>query len=134
MYLVGRRLFGPWPGFWAAVLLNLAPVFALSTGIFFQPEGPLMFFWLATLYCLAPLLIVPEPEPHRTRAWVVVGVMLGLAMLSKYSALFLVVGTGLYVLGRRDRIRWITQPGPYLAGGAALLVFTPVLIWNANHA
>ena len=25
-FLVGRRLFGPWQGFWAAVLFNLAPV------------------------------------------------------------------------------------------------------------
>ena len=133
MFLVGRRLFGPWAGFCGAVLLNLAPVFALSTGIFLQPEGPLMFFWLATLYFLAPLLVGTETVPQPQRQWIAVGAMLGLALLSKYSALFLAGGAGLYLLGQPDRRRWLVQPGPYLAAGAALLCFTPVLVWNANH-
>ncbi|MGH7592722.1 MAG: glycosyltransferase family 39 protein, partial [Gemmatimonadales bacterium] len=134
MFLVGRRLFGPWQGFWGAVLLNLAPVFALSTGVFLQPEGPLMFFWLATIYCMAPLLIATGRVQHQRRQWIVTGAMLGFAMLSKYSALFLPLGATLYLLGRNDRRRWILQPGPYLAAGAALLCFAPVLIWNAGHA
>lgn len=134
MFLVGRRLFGPWQGFWGAVLLNLAPVFALSTGIFLQPEGPLMLFWLATLYCLAPLLVGTTVVRHPHRQWIAAGAMLGFALLSKYSALFLALGAGLYLMGQRDRRHWLLQPGPYLAVGAALLCFTPVLLWNANHA
>ena len=132
MFLVGRRLFGPWQGFWAAVLLNLAPVFALSTGIFLQPEGPLMFFWLATLYCVAPLLLGPVRRDVNRR-WIAAGAMLGLALLSKYSALFVALGAGLYLLADRDRRRWLMQPGPWLAVGAALICVIPILIWNANH-
>jgi 4-amino-4-deoxy-L-arabinose transferase-like glycosyltransferase len=133
MYLTGRRLFGPWQGFWAALFLNLAPVFALSTGVFFQPEAPLMFFWLACLACLVPLLVHPTPEPQPWRGWAVAGLMLGLAMLSKYSASFLVMGAGLYVITGRDRWRPFTRPGPYLALAIAALCFLPVLIWNAQH-
>jgi len=131
-FLVGRRLFGPWQGFWAAALFNLAPVFALSTGIFLQPEGPLMFFWLATIYCLAPLLLDPV-RPDANRQWIAAGAMLGLAMLSKYSALFIALGAGLYLMADRDRRRRLTQPGPWLAVAVALICFTPVLAWNANH-
>jgi hypothetical protein len=131
-FLVGRRLFGPWQGFWAAVLLNLAPVFALSTGIFLQPEGPLMFFWLATLYCLSPLLVGPVPR-DANRQWIASGAALGLALLSKYSALFLALGAGLYLLTNRDRRRWLEQPGVYLALGVTLICFAPVLVWNASH-
>ena len=131
-FMVGRRLFGPWQGFWAAVLFNLAPVFALSTGIFLQPEGPLMFFWLATIYCLAPLLLGPVRR-DANRQWIAAGAMLGLAMLSKYSALFIALGAGLFLLSDRDRRRWLMQPGPWLAIAAALICFIPVLAWNANH-
>lgn len=132
IFLVGRRLFGPWPGFWAAVLLNLTPVFALSTGIFVQPEGPLMFFWLAALYLLAPLLL-DQPVKDANRQWLLGGAALGFAMLSKYSALFLGAGAVVYLLGTSAGRNWLRRPGPYLAASAALICFTPVLVWNAEH-
>lgn len=132
LFLLGRRLFGGWPGFYAALLLNLAPVFSLSVGIFLQPDGPLMFFWLATVFCLIHLLL--EPAPRRPLLWwAAAGATLGLGMLSKYTAVLLVAGAGLYVLGRREQRRWLRHPGPYLALAIAALVFSPVLLWNARH-
>ena len=59
--------------------------------------------------------------------------MLGLGLLSKYTAVLLVAGAGLYVLTRRDQWRWLATPGPYVALGIAALLFTPVLLWNARH-
>ncbi len=132
LFLLGRRLFGAWPGFYAALLMNLAPVFSLSVGIFLQPDGPLMFFWLACIWCLAHLLL--EPKAGQPMAWwAAAGAMLGLAMLSKYTAVLLVAGAGLYVLGRSDTRRWLAHPGPYLALAVAALAFSPVLVWNARH-
>jgi len=61
------------------------------------------------------------------------GVMFGFALLSKYTAVLLVVGAGLYVLIHRDQRRWLAHPGPYLALGVAALLFSPVLLWNARH-
>ena len=133
MFLIGRKLFGAWAGFWAALLLNLAPVFSVSVGIFFQPEGPLMFFWLASLWCLVRLLVVEPPVAHPLRWWSAAGVLLGLAMLSKYSAVFLALGTLLFLLLHPARRRWLAHPGPYLAVAIALAVFSPVLVWNARH-
>jgi len=132
MFVLGRRLFGPWPGAYAALLLNLSPILSLSVGVYFQPEGPLMFFSLACVWCLAHLLV--GPPPRRPLAWwAATGVMLGLAMLSKYAAVLLVIGAGLHVLTRRDQRHWLARPGPYLALGIALLLFSPVLVWNARH-
>ena len=62
LFLLGRRLFGAWTGFWAALLLNLSPIFTLSVGLFFSPEGALMFFWVACAWCLAHLLVGPPPR------------------------------------------------------------------------
>src|ERR1044071_1923316 len=132
MFVLGRRLYGAWAGFWAALLLNLAPVFSVSVGIFFQPDGPLMFFWLASVWCLIHVLL-DEPVHHALGWWSAAGVMLGLAMLSKYSALFLVAGAGLFILARKDQRRWLTHPGPWIALGIAALLFVPVLVWNAHH-
>lgn len=132
MFVLGRRLFGAWAGFYAALLLNLAPVFSLSVGIFLQPEGPLMFFSLACVWCLTHLLL--GPPPRRPLAWwTAAGAMLGFAMLSKYAGALLVAGAGLYVLTDRDQRRWLAHPGPYLSLGVAFVMFSPVLVWNAQH-
>jgi len=132
LFTIGRRLFGPWPGFYAALLLNLAPVFSLSVGIFLQPDGPLMFFWLACVWCLLHVLV--DPVVRRPYLWWCgVGVTLGLAMLSKYSAILLAVGAALYILSHREQWRWITHPAPYVSLAVAALVFSPTLVWNARH-
>ncbi len=133
LFLIGRRLFGAWPGFYAALLLNLAPVFFLSVGIFLQPEGPLMFFWLAGVFCLTHVLVGEQPTARPLLWWSLTGVALGGAMLSKYSAVLLVAGAGLYLLLRRDQRHWLKHPGPYLALAIAAMCFIPVLIWNAQH-
>ena len=46
--------------------------------------------------------------------------MLGLGMLSKYAAVLLIAGAGLYVLTRREQRHWLAHPGPYLALAIAL--------------
>ena len=55
-------------------------------------------------------------------------------MLSKYHAIFLPAGVVIYLLlDARRRRRRLLEPGPYIAVAAGLLVFSPVLIWNARH-
>ncbi|HYB43517.1 MAG TPA: glycosyltransferase family 39 protein [Candidatus Methylomirabilis sp.] len=132
LFALGRRLFGPWPGFYAALLMNLAPIFSLSVAIFLQPDGPLMFFWLACVSCLVRVLLDPAPR-HALGWWAAAGALLGLGLLSKYQAVFLVPGVALYLLRRPDQRRWLAHPGPYLALGIAALLFLPVLVWNAQH-
>ena len=74
------------------------------------------------------------PPARRPLAWwAAAGVMLGLGMLSKYTAVLLVAGAGLWVLVQRDQRRWLAHPGPYLALTIATMVFSPVLVWNAQH-
>jgi len=132
VFVLGRRLFGAWAAACAALLLNLVPIFSLSVAVYFQPEGPLMFFSLACVWCLAHLLL--GPPPRRALAWwTAAGALLGLAMLSKYAAVLLVLGAGLHVLTRRDQRHWLAEPGPYLALALAGLLFSPVLVWNARH-
>jgi dolichyl-phosphate-mannose-protein mannosyltransferase len=132
LFIIGRKLFGGWPGFYAALLMNLAPVFQLSVGIFLQPDGPLMFFWLACVWCLAHIFL--DPPPSRPLAWwAAAGATLGLGLLSKYTAALLVAGAGLHVVASRDRWRWLARPGPYLALLIAILLFSPVLLWNARR-
>ncbi|MGE3342329.1 MAG: glycosyltransferase family 39 protein [Vicinamibacterales bacterium] len=133
MFTTARMLFGPWAGFLSALMLNLTPVFALSAGLFFQPDGPLMCFWLAVVHLLARVMLREPAHEATRRYWMLAGVSLGLALLSKYSAIFLLGGTAMWMSVRRDARAWLRRPDPYLALVAAAAVFAPVLWWNAQH-
>ncbi len=143
MYTLGKRLFGDWQGFWAAVILNLSAVFTYSVGIWIQPDAPLMFFWLASAICFYDIFSInfnSIEERNKFRSswdcylrWIVIGVMIGLTTLSKYHAAFLFAGAGLFALTRKEERHWVFHPGPYLALAINFIIAAPVFIWNYNH-
>jgi hypothetical protein len=136
LFVLTRRLISPWAGFYAALFLNVSAVFTISVGGWFQPDGPLMLFWLLTAWALARVMLAEDRQPSGAAAWgwwLLIGLLLGLTLLSKYHAVFLVAGAGLFALTRRDQWHWIIHPAPYVAMVLALIVALPVLIWNAQN-
>src|SRR5437870_1930846 len=43
------------------------------------------------------------------------------------------VSLALFLLSSRAHRQWLCRPGPWLALLVALLVFSPVIVWNAQH-
>jgi 4-amino-4-deoxy-L-arabinose transferase-like glycosyltransferase len=118
----GRRA-----GLIAATLLNATLLFGVGA-VTMTPDTPLLFFWTATLWAMARLI-----RTGNAVWWLVAGLAAGAALDSKYTAFLLVAGLGLWaVLTPRGR-RWLHQAEPWFGGALAVLVFTPVLAWNAGH-
>jgi 4-amino-4-deoxy-L-arabinose transferase-like glycosyltransferase len=133
MYRLTARLFGARAGLWAATALNIAPVFTLAHASWVLPDGPLMFFMLATANVVAAIVFA-EPQVRRPLLWwLAAGILGGLAMLSKYTGVFVFVGVLAYVLTVPQARRHLLSPGPWLAVVVALVIFSPVLVWNAQH-
>jgi 4-amino-4-deoxy-L-arabinose transferase-like glycosyltransferase len=137
MYRLTARLFGNRAGAIAALVLNITPVLSVSTGGWVLPDGPLMFWMLASALCLERVLL-PRSSGQRAKGaptlwWMAGGACAGLAMLSKYHGIFLLAGTGLFLLTNRRARRWLRRPGPYLGALVSALVISPVLLWNARH-
>ncbi|MFD0748846.1 ArnT family glycosyltransferase [Mucilaginibacter calamicampi] len=141
LYLITQKIFNAKAGFWAAVVMNLSAVFTVATAVWFQPDGPLMFFWLAATWYLVKLMGIGEERPLDVktdknkiyRLWLLTGICLGLATLSKYHVLFMFAGVFLFVCTRKDRRHWLTHPGPYLAVLITILMAAPVIWWNYNN-
>ena len=131
MYRLTAVLFDEEAGLWAAVTLNLAPVFAVTTGSWVLPDGPLATAMLACAVCLALVLFVPNARP--AGYWIAAGMFAGLALLSKFHGVFLIAGAALFLITNSNSRRWLARPWPYLGVAIALLAFAPVIIWNANH-
>lgn len=132
IYDVGRFLYSPRAGLFAAVAYTLAPVLAWTSGSMVLPDGPLVAAMLAALCCLARAFF---GDPRQAwKWWLLAGIATGLACLSKLHGIFLLAGTGLFVLTSPVHRRWLLSPWPYLATFVALAVLSPFLIWNAeNH-
>jgi Dolichyl-phosphate-mannose-protein mannosyltransferase len=125
------RSYGEWTGFLAAFALNVTGYYGLAAATFALPDGPLLFFWLLTIDRLTVAL--DEPNPRRVTPWVWVGLAWGGAMLSKYHAVLIPLGIGVYALLSRPVRRRLFLPGPFLALGIGLLLFSPVIAWNGSH-
>jgi 4-amino-4-deoxy-L-arabinose transferase-like glycosyltransferase len=127
------QFFGDWAGLSAALLLNLSGYEPLAAGAFALPDGPLTFFWILTLDRLSIALTSRPSRRGALTPWILVGLAWGGALLSKYQALALPLGTLAYLLLEPRARPWLRRPGPYLALAIGLLLFSPVLGWNAAH-
>jgi hypothetical protein len=125
------RCYGGWAGFAAAFALNVTGYYGLAAATFALPDGPLLFFWLLTFDRLSVAL--EDTGRRRLVPWIWVGLAWGGAMLSKYHAVLIPLATALFVLLDRPMRRWLREPGPYLAFCLGILVFSPVIVWNASH-
>lgn len=130
VFLIGRRLYGGAVGLAASALYALMPGIQLSA-LVAATDAPLLFFMgLAILAYLALL----DAEPHRRLPIAVgLGAALGMAFLSKYAAIYFVVGVAVHLaVSREARAAW--SPASAGAAVAALgAVLAPNLAWNATH-
>lgn len=129
MYRLGERLFGAAAGLWAAIAFNLAPVFSLADASWVLPDGPLIFFLLAAANVLARILFDDRPASAPAIDWILAGAFGGLALLSKYSAVLLFAAVFIYLLVTPWQ-RLLATPRPWLGVLAALIVFSPAIVWN----
>ena len=132
MYRLGARLFTEWAGVYAALLLNVSAVFSLSTGSWILPDGPLMFLMMAATLILEQLFFSRKVKPSWV-LWILAGLFIGLGMLAKYHAIFLAVGSFIFMLTSQERRRLLLTYKPYVALVVACIVILPVVIWNQEH-
>lgn len=126
LFLVGRRLYGPWAGLGALLIYQLMPGVAVAN-VTMTTDTPLLCFLSIALYAYIDL--PAARRPLFTAAGL--GAALGLAMLSKYAAIYAVIGIVLHlIVSRRARSVW--RPATALAAiGVFAVVIAPNLIWNA---
>ena len=92
------------------------------------PDAPLLAASAFVLYFLAKVY-----ETGQGAWWLAVGAAIGLALLSKYTALFFGLSIALWLVLAPPMRRWWFTPWPWLGGLIAFALFAPVLIWNAEH-
>ena len=155
IYKIGKEIKDAPTGLYAAILYTASIYAFVITGIFIMPDTPLMLFWLLAVW-MAIMFFIRLPRSARNDdndtlcviarneaiqketvlrqsqgPLLLFGLFAGLAMLSKYSGIFLWVGMTLYILFfNRKQLK---NPYLYLSLLISFICCIPILLWNINN-
>ena len=133
LYLTGRRLFGATVGMWGVAIASLCPLFIFSFGLLAAPDNGLIFWWSAVMY-VAVLEFFPVGNAYRPTAKIaLIGLLLGLACLSKYHGFILGLSLVGFCLTSARHRRALVSPWTGVALMLFALTLMPLVYWNTQH-
>jgi len=130
VYFIGNKLKDYRTGFYAALLYTASIYAFIITGIFILPDTPQNFFWLLSLWAFIQAFSSDQARKQH-QFMLLAGILTGLAMLSKYTSVFLWFGVVPYVIFYKNN--WLKMWSLYAAMSISLLLLAPVLFWNLHN-
>ncbi|MFI5033406.1 MAG: glycosyltransferase family 39 protein [Reyranellales bacterium] len=122
-----RKLGG---GTWAQLLAGMAVLFCplqLAFGTIFYTDSLQPIAWLFCAYALIGII-----RDNDERWWLPMGLVIGLAVMVKYTIALWIVALliGLLLTSARGRL---ARPSPYVAAAVTTLIVLPNLLWQWVH-
>ena len=127
LFKLTKRLFPeqPFAAFWSVILYESSLLLnILSLG--FIPDTPLVTLGVWASYYLYKII-----EQPTWKNWLMLGALLGLMGLSKYTAILYALGAGIYLT--IAGVEWWKTLKFYAALGLAIVLISPVLAWNMEN-
>lgn len=131
VFSIGKSIKNPWTGLLAALLFNASIYCSVLAGNFIIPDTPQLLFWLLSIKYLLKSLPSRKITRQNSVHFIAASFFTGLAILSKYHAIFILGGTGLYVL-LYNRL-WLKKPAFYLGVFISVLAVLPIVYWNMQN-
>jgi 4-amino-4-deoxy-L-arabinose transferase-like glycosyltransferase len=131
LYRLTALAFDKRAGLFAIIALVLSPLFGFYLGAIAVTDGPLLLGLTGAAYFLARGLF--GERPLHAGDWLLSGLFFGIACLSKFTAILVLPGIALFLLTVPHRRPLLLTAGPYLAACAALVMCTPIFVWNAQN-
>ena len=129
IFLTGRSLFSERVAFWAGLFWLLMPGVVLSSFII-ATDAPLLFFWCASLFAFFQIALCLK---NGLTMFILLGVGLGLGLMSKYAMIYFLLASGLvFVFERSIRSEFATWKS-LVTLFVAMAIFTPNIFWNAAN-
>jgi len=126
--LIAWRLFGSKEKAALAALMWIGMPLVAIGAVFVTPDAPLVVFWTLGLAAMVEVWRTGE------KRWLIaLGLALGLALQSKFTAAFFAAGVGLALVATPSLRRWLVSPALFAGLAVALVIFMPFVAWNAVH-
>ncbi len=127
LYLTGRALYGPAVGFWSAIVFDTLPGVSYSS-LLITTDVPLILFWTIALYAWVMLV-----KRQSMGFAVLLGVAIGLGLLTKQAMIYALLCMACHAAVSREARQALKGGRGVVVALLALALFTPNLIWNAEH-
>lgn len=125
LFKLSAQIYNPRTGLWVVAAFLSLPVIQIGSTII-TTDAPHMLFWtMASYYSYLAL------RDERTRDFIITGVLVGLALLSKYTAVLLPTFFFLFIIWKRPHL--LATPKPWIGAIIMLVVFSPNIYWNYQH-
>ncbi len=118
--------------FLALLIAACIPLFSAGS-VLMTIDAPLMFLWAVAILAFWKAIQARDFRRGGKRWWIVLGLALGLGLLSKYTMALFVPCALLYLAFSSEPSALLRWRGPLVAFLTASVLFTPVLVWNAQH-
>jgi 4-amino-4-deoxy-L-arabinose transferase-like glycosyltransferase len=150
LYMLGKRMYDEQVGLYSAMLLQIIPLFAVF-GVVFTIDSPFIFFWILSLFLFWQAInhktlgdmhaggkkksIDSSLIAHRSSLlyWLLLGVSVGCGLLTKYTMAFFYLCAFFFILFSKEKRGLLLTKGPAVAFIISLIVFSPVILWNAGN-
>jgi hypothetical protein len=116
-------------GFIAALLYSFSIYTSIIAGLFVLPDSPQLLFFTLSIYCMVKW--VSKPFTFKFDDWILLGLFIGLATLSKVHGLFLWAGFGAFILFHK--IESVKQRNVYVAFLVTVICILPIIFWNFQN-
>jgi len=126
-FLTARQFFDRCRAAAAALLLYL---------FYYMPHQEMKFCTYLVEIALAPMaayLLITGLRRNKWWQWLLLGAVCGLGILNKYSFGLIMAGFVIVVLTRKEYLRRLASPWPYLSILVFLAVISPHLKWLIEH-
>lgn len=133
LYLTSQRLFSAPAARLTLAIASLIPIFLLAFGVLTLPDSPLIFFWTATLYVASREFFRQSDQYQPSYRLAIVGLLVGLACLSKYHGAALGMGLIGFCLSHSRYRSALVCRWTWVSVGLFLLAILPIVVWNAQH-
>ncbi|MCE2902955.1 MAG: glycosyltransferase family 39 protein [Gemmatimonas sp.] len=130
--LAGRGAPGAAAAHRAAQLVTLLPIATLGL-VMATPDAALFATAMIALLAVERALAAPVRSLASFTWWVLAGLALGGAFVSKYTAVLLPMGLVIACLVHPALRQRFLDAGPWVASALALALFAPVVVWNAMN-
>jgi hypothetical protein len=131
IFSIGCKVKDELTGWFAALLYSSSIYGSLISGFSLIPDAPQVFFWLLTLKLMIEVLPEIQITNRLRMKMILIGLLAGLAMLSKYHSVFIWFGILLFVVFNNRK--WLMDYSLYVSGILSGIVLSPLLIWNIRE-
>ncbi|MFA6614104.1 MAG: glycosyltransferase family 39 protein [Endomicrobiia bacterium] len=127
-FLSAKKLFNEKTAFIGTVLLNILPVFSFLGAVVTIPDSPLSLFWMLSFYLFINII-----ETSEKKYWYLLGFVVGLAFLTKYTAVMIFPSIILFLLCSKQHRFWFAKKELYISIFISFICFIPVILWNMEN-